>query len=367
MEELIKALQSTDEADRLYAVEDIAELGTAEAAIPLIYQLPHEQSEAVKNAIVFAMAHLDCRQIHEQLFELFSSTDAFLRNAAVTVFGADGEEAVAYLTSQLDHQDREVRKLILDALFEIGSPETILVIRAGLYDESPNVQITAVEYLGRLADEEAAADMIRILSETDEPMLKAAILETLSMVGKAENIQAVLDVMMPDGEVMGVDSFYLAPLTELTAKVGSIDHIINMLNGINDLELYGFEAVNIIATACKRLGDIFDHEVIADKVREIITTPEVPAYVRYDAVKCIVHRETNSVSGPEYQVMAHALLDEDNPEMLFPAVRLLARSGSKEDMARIKALAEKSDDDDLHELCEEVLERMKDKIKEVGL
>ncbi len=358
MEDLIKALQSTDEADRLYAVEDIAELGTSEAAIPLIYQLAREQSEAVKNAVVFALAHLDCRQVYEQSFEFFTSTDAFLRNAAVTIFGAGGEEAVAYLTSKLDCQDREVRKLVLDALFEIGSPETLLVIRAGLYDESPNVQITAVEYLGRLNDDEAVSDMISILSETDEPMLKAAILETLSMVGKVENIQDVLDVMIPAGDIMGVDSFYLAPLTDLTAKVGSIEHIIKMLGAIENIELYGAEVVNIIDTACKRMGDIFEHDEILAKVREIIICPEVATYIRYDAVKCIVHRETCSVSGPEYQMIAKALLDENNPEMLLPAVRLLARSGTDEDMLKIKELAENTEDNDLLELCEEMKKEM---------
>ncbi|MFW8601005.1 HEAT repeat domain-containing protein [Desulfobacterota bacterium M19] len=354
MEDLLKALQSMDEAERLYAVEDIAELGTSEAAIPLIYQLAREQSETVKNAVVFALTHLDCKQVYEQLFEFFTSTDAFLRNAAVTIFGAGGEEAVAYLTSKLDYQDREVRKLVLDALFEIGSPETLLVIRAGLYDESPNVQITAVEYLGRLNDDEAVPDMISILSETDEPMLKAAILETLSMVGKAENIQDVLDVMMPAGDIMGVDSFYLAPLTDLTARVGSIEHIIKMLGAVENIELYGAEVVNIIDTVCKRMGDIFDHEEILAKAREIIVCPEVASYIRYDAVKCIVHRETSSVPGSEYQAIAKALLDENNPEMLLPAVRLLARSGTDKDMEKIRELAEDTEDNDLLELCEEM-------------
>ncbi len=354
MEDLMKALHSADEAVRLYAVEDIAELGTPDAAIPLIYQLVREGSEAVKNAVVFALCHLDCRQVYEQLFDLFTSNNAFLRNAAVAIFGAGGEEAVAYLTSKLDYQDREVRKLVLDALFEIGSPETLLIIRAGLYDESPNVQITAVEYLGRLNDDEAVDDMISILSETDEPMLKAVILETLSMVGKAENIQDVLDIMMPDGDVMGVDSFYLAPLTDLTAKVGSIEHIIKMLETIENIELYGAEVVNIIDTACKRMGDIFNYDEILDKTRQIIITSEVAAYIRYDAVKCIVHRETCSVSGQEYHVIAKSLLDENNPEMLLPAVRLLARSGMYEDLAKIDELAADTEDDDLRELCAEM-------------
>ncbi len=249
MEELIKDLQSSDEADRIYAAEDLADLGSPEAAVPLVHRLVKEESVAVKNAIVTALQQVDIGQVHELVFEMFMSTDAFLRNAAVMIFGAGGEEAVAYLTSLLDHSDPEVRKLVLDAMFEIGSDETLLVIRAGLFDESINVQITAVEYLGRLADSDGVADMLTLFKESDEPMLRAAILETMAMVADAQIISEILTIMIPEGNFTNLDPIYLASLTELTAKAGDREAIIRLATSITDLALYGEEVSAMLAGA----------------------------------------------------------------------------------------------------------------------
>ncbi len=355
MEELIKLLQDDDESERLYAAEDLADLGTTEAAIPLIHRLSKEESVAVKTAIVNSLKRLDCQEVFDQLFELYFSTDAFLRNAAVAVFGSCGDDGVAYLTSKLDHTDQEVRKLVLDALFEIGTPETLLVLRAGLFDESLNVQITAVEYLGRLADEGSTADILRLLAENDEPMLRAAILETLAMVGDSRDIQELLTILIPSGNIMEVDSFYLTPLTDLVSKVGNLDQIIALICDIADIELYGYELVNIISTACKRFGDIFDNEEILAKVKELILEPLVGADVRFEAVKCITHRKTISIHDALYHELGDALLAEENSEIALAAVRLLARSNNEADLARIRQIKENSDDHDLIELCDESL------------
>ena len=104
MEELIKKLESDEEADRIYAAEDLADLGAPETGVPLVHRLVNEDSVAVKNALVAALQQVDICQVFDQIFEMFLSSDAFLRNAAVTIFGKGGDDAVAFLTSLLDHR-----------------------------------------------------------------------------------------------------------------------------------------------------------------------------------------------------------------------------------------------------------------------
>jgi HEAT repeat protein len=150
MENLIKALNSEDEVERIYAAQDIAESEKPELAEFLLKRLSLEESQAVKDAIIFALGNLSCSRIYPMIFRLFRSPDAYLRNAAIGIFGSEGKNAVSFLASHLNHSDREVRKLILDALFATGVPDAARAIRKCLYDSSLNVRITAAEYLGRM-------------------------------------------------------------------------------------------------------------------------------------------------------------------------------------------------------------------------
>ena len=356
MEELIKDLQSPDEATRLYAAEDLADLGLAGAAVPLVHQLIKEESVAVKNAIIASLQRLDITQVHDQIFELFMSTDAFLRNGAVMIFGDGGEDAVAFLTSKLDHSDREVRKLVLDAMYLIGSDETLLVIRAGLFDESPNVQITAVEYLGRMADSEGVVDMITLFKESDEPMLRAAILETMTMVADADAITEILTILIPEGGSAEIDPIYLAPLTELTAKAGEREAIIRLAASITDLDLYGEEVSSMLTDALKRFPDILAEETILDLLIDIIRNPEAGNEARYQAVESLLLGRAGAgtkLNLALFNELGQLLTTNNDAAMALPGVRLLAAAGARDEIIKIM---ENSKDDDLKELCEELLQ-----------
>ncbi len=191
MYELVKALNSFEEAERIYAAQDIAETKHPDMAVYLLNRLPLEESHAVRDAIVFALKNLPCSEIYDMLFKFFRSPDAYLRNAAISIFGSEGDKAIDFLTSHINHADGEVRKLILDALFASGVPGAIQAIRQAMNDPSVNVQITAVEYLGRLEDRDSVNKIIELFQEKAEPMLRIAILEFLYMVGSGTDIMKI--------------------------------------------------------------------------------------------------------------------------------------------------------------------------------
>ncbi len=353
MQELIENLQSVEEADRIYAAEDLADLGSPDAAIPLAHRLIVEESVAVKNTIVAALQQVDISQVHELIFEMFMSTDAFLRNAAVMIFGAGGEEAVAFLTSLLDHSNPEVRKLVLDAMFEVGSDETLLVIRAGLFDESVNVQITAVEYLGRLGDSAGVPDMLTIFEESDEPMLRAAILETMAMVADAAAITGILDVLIPEGGSTKIDPVYLAGLTELTARAGEREAIARLAASITDVELYGEEMIAMLTIGLKRFADLLADRVLLDLVLAVIHDRQANSKVRHQAADCLLKgRDGADLDMSMLVKTGRLLIENEDTSLTLPAVRLLAAAG---ELTLVRETMESRDDDDLRELCEELL------------
>ena len=206
--------QARDEGERLYAVEDIAEGGMPESVPSLAVALKAETSQVVRDALLFALKRLDCSNAYPLIFDLFRSEDAYLRNAAVSIFGAGGDDAVAYLTSRLDEADREVRKLILDALMETGLPDAVFAIRAELHDAAPNVRITAVEYLGRLQDAESVEEMLALFRTDPEPMLRASIMEALSSIGNVSAIKEAISFLMPEGGVNDAARDLSSPVDE---------------------------------------------------------------------------------------------------------------------------------------------------------
>jgi HEAT repeat protein len=270
VEKFIKELNNPDEVRRIYAAQDIAETGNSELSLHLLNKLPAEESQAVRDALVFALRTLPCSGIYENIFKLFRSPDAYLRNAAIDIFGSEGHAAIPFLTSHLNHADREVRKLILDALFSIGAPDAIQAIRSALRDPSVNVRITAVEYLGRLEDKESAKEMVNLLQEETEPMLKIGILESLSLIADREDILNVFSILIPNLDFSRADSLYLPCMIRLSGKIGDPEIIAGLGESIPNLEMYAEDILHAIEQAAAQFKDTQKTGRILNLINRII-------------------------------------------------------------------------------------------------
>jgi len=237
---LMKNISSEEEDERLYAVEDICDEKLDQAAGLLIDQLMImiEDNQLVKDGIVVALKNLEITEFYEKLFEGFTSHDAYLRNAAVEIFGSEKDNALPYLTSQMDNSDDEVRKLIIDSMMLIGSDYAMHAIRAGLYDESINVQITSVEYLGECQDRESSPQLLKLLEETDEPMLKMSILGALKNSASTEDIEKAIGIFENSTPDRGEETLFIPALITLVASVGYVKDLIRILKSISDYQVY---------------------------------------------------------------------------------------------------------------------------------
>ncbi len=351
MESLVKALNSPKESERLYAVQDLRDRGD-EAAIVLTKRLAEEEFQVVRDAIVFNLKRINALDAYPRLFDLFLSPDAFLRNAAVDIFGAQRNHAIAYLTAHLDHADREVRKLIMDALYIAGTPEAVLAIRAGIHDAAVNVRITAIEYLGQLGDRDSIPEMLDILEEETEPMLRATILESLTAMADEVDILKAIAVIMPGGDISCVDPVYLPEVIRMTGKAGDEESLCLVLAGVADMENYADDILQAIGRIKTRIPGVFQNRTILDTLYAIIREPRVAESVRYSAVELIL---SNGVREPDrLNALGKTLMDE--PEMIHAGVRLLHASGSADGQAAIAHLLEGTEDKQLRNFCEDLLE-----------
>jgi HEAT repeat protein len=239
-EELLEALNNPDEAERIYAVEDVLELKDIKLYKVIMDHLPKEESRIVRELIVEALKVLDIQEYFKDIAAFFESSDAYVRNCAIEIFGAKGEDAVAFLTSIMDHENKEVRKLILDSLVATSSKYSIPALRAALQDKAPNVMITAIEYLGKIYDEESLEDVMNIFRQVDEPMVRSACLETLTIMGNPDIVDRVLSIIGAGG----ADSFYKPSVIRMVGEKGGVRHLEFLLSFLNNKNTMYFREIS---------------------------------------------------------------------------------------------------------------------------
>lgn len=359
MDHIVQALNSNDETQRIYAAQDMGEQNDPEMAAPLVQRLLIEKSQIVKDAIVFNLSKIPCTRIYENLFEMFDSHDAFIRNAAVTVFGSEKDEAIGFLTAHLDHANREIRKLILDALYTTGTYESVLAIRAGLHDPSVNVQITAAEYLGILEDKDSIDDMVKLI-EQKEPMLRFALLDALSCMKESGIIKKVMDVLGAGDDINKLDPLYIPGIIKLAAKSGDLDFICDVFENISNSNIYADDIMRAVGETKLRFKNILEECCILEMTTAIAKDKNLRDKVRYNAVELLLGDEKGLLDSKELLLLGTSLISE--PSMIFIGIRVLVRSKEPEGIELVKTIRSETKDEEIRALCEELIGNLPVKI-----
>ena len=189
-ENLLNDLKSDELEKRLYAADDLFEFLDESVIYELISALEKEKEQIVKEVIVTSLTEGVRREesftdhTYSYLFHFFKLDDEYLRNQTITILGAGKNNVVQFLKSKYESSDKDVRKLILDTLLLIKSPEAIEVLRVALIDEDINNQITAIEYLATLNDSQLVNHLESILANkfTSELMLVQVAEAALQML-----------------------------------------------------------------------------------------------------------------------------------------------------------------------------------------
>src|SRR5450756_1463859 len=150
LKEYIEKLDDFDIAERIYAAEDIGYSNVAEGVPPLLSRLSKEPSRAVRDVIFQALIRIDADATIEGAIGLLKSEDPQIRNQAVDVLRRKEVRCIPFLNKAMREGDKNLRKLILEALTRIRASDAQEIYQAALVDPDLNVVITAVENLGEM-------------------------------------------------------------------------------------------------------------------------------------------------------------------------------------------------------------------------
>jgi HEAT repeat protein len=218
LEEYVEKLNCADEAERTYAAEDIGYLNTPEGVMALLDRLEKESSRAVRDAIFQALIRIDGDAAIEGSIGLFGSEDPHIRNQAVEVLRRKSALSMPFLKAVMRSGDKDMRKLVLDALGGIQAGDAGEIYAAALSDTDPNVVITAVENLGRIRAGAYRSRIEDLLRADSHPMLIGACLEALVGIGDASSLGAIRR-RFPD--LAALPDFLLASCLKAVAALGT--------------------------------------------------------------------------------------------------------------------------------------------------
>lgn len=165
LEPLIVALSDENPELRQCAAMALGELGSSRA-VPALARALGDRDRAVQWFAATSLAKLGEPAVKILLTELRSDDEDAAVGAAVALGRMREPRAVGPLLELLSSPDLYVREQAIEALVAIGKPSVgPLVKKLGSAD--PAVKKSAVVALGRLADVEAAAALVKLLGERD--------------------------------------------------------------------------------------------------------------------------------------------------------------------------------------------------------
>jgi HEAT repeat protein len=293
IEEYTEKLDCPDEAERIYAAEDLGYLNTPDGVPLLLARLALEPSRAVRDAIFQALIRIDAGAAIEGSIRLLESDDPQIRNQAVEVLRSKGEASIPLLNAVMREGDKNLRKLVLDVLSGIQVSGAEAIYEAALSDQDPNVVITAVENLGRTRTAQFRGRIEDLLLADSHPMLVGACLEALGGIG---NELSLITIRRRFPELERLPDFFLASCLKAIGALGT---------GGDFVEIAGLLAVR---------------------------APHLlPAIL--DALAAIHQRHPAKVDGVDSLRALQAVVDDgDAPLCRYQAVRALGCLSSRDDV-----------------------------------
>jgi len=180
---LLTSLNAAEPMARRWAARDLAEHPEASAA--LVERMRIETEPSVTQVILTSLTRLGDEIAVAGLTDCLRSEDAMLRNAAIEAMKQLPDEVAPIMGQLLEDPDPDVRIFAVDVLESLRHPRVEdWLIRVIAEDPHVNVCATAVDLLGEIGSERAAATLRALKSRfADEPYIQFAADLALKRIG----------------------------------------------------------------------------------------------------------------------------------------------------------------------------------------
>jgi HEAT repeat protein len=340
LDDCIEKLQSEDEADRIYAAEDIGYSNQGAGVNPLLARLPIETSRAAREAIASALSQMDHDSVILGVLDWLDSEDVFLRNQAVEILAIRVAKAIPYLGHAFRCGGSDRRKFILDILARSGDPKTDDIYDLALSDPDLKIVIAAIENLGNNRKTSYRQRVENLLSPDAHPMLLCVCLDTLACIGDTSSLD-VVRTRFGDRSHMAscLRPFYLK-LLGAKGRSTDAEEIADMMRS-KELEA---TALNALTALRARYPGLQPPQNLADRLKQIALINEVTLY-SYQATRMLGALPC----GPEMLIFFERCLNGPNKMIRVAAVQSLHEAGSKEADALIRRFLDSEKDEEVRQ------------------
>ncbi len=332
----IQKLASNDEADRIYAAEDIGYANQPDGVRPLLARLREEPSRAVREAIFAALLQIEDDAVLEGALDLLDSDDSFLRNQAVELLRALGNKALPYLCRAFHDGNRDRRKFVIDVISRLADPASRGLYDLALKDPDLNVVITAVESLGNSRQPLFRQQIENLISPDAHPMLLSACLEALAQIGNCESVSAVHSRF---ATIESLPAFLRPSYLKLVGAKGGPQHLpeIVSLAGVQPLDSAVLNALTALRNRCP---EMCLPAGLAQPLRDMASRNQAP--LAYQALRLLSGLIND---GEVFEFLARCL-DHADKVIRIGAIQSLGQAGGKRGEALLSSrLAGETDEE----------------------
>ena len=192
IEKIERLLDSHDEELRMKGLHYLGG-SQDDAALALIVRSLGDESWRVRKRAVELLVSFGGEQktLSCLIDALRSEDNAGMRNAAAETLESIGAKAISFLLKFINDEDRDLRKLVIDIIGNIGDESATLALIGALSDPDENVRAAAAENLGKIGDDKSVWSLLDTL-KSDDLLLKFSSLQALCQIGKGIEIDAII-------------------------------------------------------------------------------------------------------------------------------------------------------------------------------
>ncbi|HKK20118.1 MAG TPA: HEAT repeat domain-containing protein, partial [candidate division Zixibacteria bacterium] len=220
---LLAQLQSPDFYEREEAVQQLGRCDTTEAVAGLVIAL-EDADMGIREMAADLLCNIKGDIAAQLLIKFLAHGDIGTRNLAAEILVRFGGEAVPALIAEIENDDHDVRKFIVDVLGMIGDERSTGAICGRLHDSNINVVCSAAEALGEIGSSATIPELVEAYRRTPDVRLQAV--EALGKIGDPSTLQYLIEFLGSDDPVV----LYAAieALGNLNRQE-SVDHLIRFL------------------------------------------------------------------------------------------------------------------------------------------
>jgi len=219
---LLENLDSEDYLVQKKAIRQLVKYNEPCVINRLVDLLQKNKSKMIEEVLMESFKKMGGSYLISSILGLLGHNEISIRSFAFELLMDIGNQDAGLIIQQIDNNDRNVRKFIIDILGSIKSREAVSALVSRLDDEDVNVVQGAVEALGNIGDGSVVEQLVEILP-VSHLWVQYTILDVLTKMGNDNTFSNILK--MPWDTETGI----YGSIFNLLKQNGNVNHIEELL------------------------------------------------------------------------------------------------------------------------------------------